>query len=47
MRTECQERPRFNRDDINWTRGCISVDNDAIVELDHLVPIDTLVIIKP
>ena len=41
------DRPRFNRDDINWTRGCISVDNDAIVELDHLIPIDTLVIIKP
>ena len=41
------DRPRFNRDDINWTRGCISVDNDAISELDHLLPIDTLVIIKP
>lgn len=41
------DRPRFNRDEINWTRGCISVDNDAIVELYHLVPIDTLVIIKP
>ena len=41
------DRPRFNRDDINWTRGCVSVDNDAIVELDHLLPIDTLVIIKP
>jgi len=41
------DRPRFNRDDINWTRGCISVDNDAIVELYHFVPVDTLVIIKP
>ncbi len=41
------DRPRFNRDEINWTRGCISVDNDAIVELYHLLPVDTLVIIKP
>jgi hypothetical protein len=41
------DRPRFNRTDINWTSGCISVDNDSIVELDHLLPLDTLVIIKP
>ncbi len=41
------DRPRFNRTDINWTAGCISVDNDAIVELDHILPVDTLVIIKP
>lgn len=41
------DRPRFNRDDINWTSGCVSVDNDAIVELYHLLPVDTLVIIKP
>ena len=41
------DRPTFNRTEINWTRGCISVDNDAIVELYHFVPVDTLVIIKP
>jgi len=38
---------RVNRTDINWTSGCISVDNDSIVELDHLMPLDSLVIIKP
>ena len=41
------DRPRFNRTDINWTQGCISLDNDAIAEIDRLLPIDTLVIIKP
>jgi len=40
------DRPSFNRTRINWTLGCISVDNDAIEELDRVLPIGTLVIIK-
>jgi len=41
------DRPRFNRLHINWTLGCISVDNDAIEELQRILPVGTLVIIKP
>ncbi len=41
------DRPRFNRLHINWTLGCISVDNYAIDELDRILPVGTLVIIKP
>jgi murein L,D-transpeptidase YafK len=41
------DRPSFNRTRINWTLGCISLDNDAIEELDQLLPVGTLVIIKP
>jgi hypothetical protein len=41
------DRPSFNRTRINWTLGCISLDNDAIDELDQLLPVGTLVIIKP
>ncbi len=41
------DRPRFNRLHINWTLGCISVDNDAIEELERILPVGTLVIIKP
>ncbi len=40
------DRPRFNRLHINWTLGCISVENDAIEELERILPIGTLVIIK-
>ena len=40
------DRPSFNRTRINWTLGCISVDNDAIEELDRVLLIGTLVIIK-
>ena len=40
------DRPRFNRLHINWTLGCISVNNDAIEELDRILPVGTLVIIK-
>jgi len=39
--------PILNRDDIDWTTGCISVDNQAIMELDRLVPIGTIVVIEP
>ncbi len=41
------DRPRFNRLHINWTLGCISVDNYAIDELEQVLPVGTLVIIKP
>jgi len=41
------DRPRFNRTRLNWTLGCISVDNDAIDELDRILPVGTMVIIKP
>jgi lipoprotein-anchoring transpeptidase ErfK/SrfK len=40
------DRPSFNRVRINWTLGCISVDNDTIEELDRVLPVGTLVIIK-
>jgi lipoprotein-anchoring transpeptidase ErfK/SrfK len=32
---------------VNWTTGCISVDNADISELAELLPIGTLVIINP
>ena len=41
------DRPRFNRLHVNWTLGCISVDNDSIEELERILPVGTLVIIKP
>jgi hypothetical protein len=41
------DRPRFNRLHVNWTLGCISVDNDADQELERILPVGTLVIIKP
>jgi L,D-transpeptidase-like protein len=37
----------LNDGDIDWTTGCISVDNDAIVELNRLIPVGTMVLIKP
>jgi L,D-transpeptidase catalytic domain len=39
--------PILNVGDINWTTGCISIDNPAISELARLLPIGTLVVIKP
>jgi murein L,D-transpeptidase YafK len=41
------DEPMLNAGDINWTTGCVSVSNGAIDELDALLPIGTLVIIKP
>lgn len=41
------DEPRFNRWNINWTAGCVSVENLAIIELDRLLPVGTLVVIKP
>lgn len=37
----------LNSGKVDWTTGCISVDNGAIDELEALLPIGTLVIIKP
>lgn len=41
------DNPILNVGDINWTTGCISIDNDDIAELARLLPIGTTVIIKP
>jgi murein L,D-transpeptidase YafK len=39
--------PILNIGNINWTTGCISIDNADISELARLLPIGTLVVIKP
>ncbi|HUY28213.1 MAG TPA: L,D-transpeptidase [Candidatus Binataceae bacterium] len=39
--------PLLNSGDINWTTGCISVDNRDVAQLHRLLPIGTVVIIKP
>jgi lipoprotein-anchoring transpeptidase ErfK/SrfK len=39
--------PILNVGDVNWTTGCISIDNEDIAELARLLPIGTVVIIKP
>jgi hypothetical protein len=41
------DNPILNAGDVDWTTGCISVDNAAISELESLLPVGTLVIIKP
>jgi len=41
------DNPRLNRDDVNWTTGCISVDNTDISELSRILPTGTVVIIRP
>jgi murein L,D-transpeptidase YafK len=41
------DEPVLNLGNVDWTTGCISVDNEAISELAELLPIGTLVIIKP
>jgi lipoprotein-anchoring transpeptidase ErfK/SrfK len=41
------EMPLLNVGDINWTTGCISVDNSDISELERLLPVGTLVVINP
>jgi L,D-transpeptidase catalytic domain len=40
------DRPRFNRLDLNWTLGCISLQNNAIDELARILPVGTMVLIK-
>ena len=39
--------PTLNEGLINWTTGCISVSNRSIDELHRLLPVGTVVIIKP
>jgi L,D-transpeptidase-like protein len=41
------DEPILNLGNVDWTTGCISVDNDAISEIAALLPIGTLVVIKP
>jgi L,D-transpeptidase catalytic domain len=41
------DNPILNIGNVNWTTGCISIDNSDIVELARLLPTGTLVIIKP
>ena len=41
------DSPYLNVAEIDWTTGCISVDNIDIRELARLLPIGTLVIINP
>ncbi|HEY6395645.1 MAG TPA: L,D-transpeptidase, partial [Candidatus Binataceae bacterium] len=41
------DNPILNSGNVNWTTGCISLDNRDIVELDRLLPVGTVVIIKP
>jgi lipoprotein-anchoring transpeptidase ErfK/SrfK len=39
--------PILNSGDIDWTTGCISVDNRDIDELNRILPVGTVVIINP
>jgi hypothetical protein len=41
------DNPILNVGDVNWTTGCISIDNSDIDELARLLPIGTVVIIRP
>ncbi len=41
------DQPILNQGDVVWTTGCISVDDDAIMEIDRLVPKGTIVVIEP
>jgi murein L,D-transpeptidase YafK len=41
------DSPVLNLSDVNWTLGCISVSNQDIAEMAELLPIGTLVVIKP
>lgn len=40
------DKPDKNRRGIDWTWGCVSVDNDAIEELNRLLPLGTPVSIE-
>ena len=41
------DNPILNRGNIDWTTGCISVNNLDIDELSRILPIGTVVIINP
>jgi len=40
------DKPGLNARGVDWTWGCISLDNDAVEELAALVPVGTLVLIE-
>ncbi|MGO9607505.1 MAG: L,D-transpeptidase family protein [Candidatus Binataceae bacterium] len=39
--------PVLNSGKINWTTGCISVENQDIEELSRILPVGTVIIIRP
>lgn len=41
------DSPVLNLRDVNWTLGCISVNNTDIDEMARLLPVGTLVVINP
>ena len=41
------DNPLLNDGDINWTTGCISVENRDISDLRRILPVGTVVIIQP
>ncbi len=41
------DNPVLNAGNINWTTGCISLNNGDIIELNRLLPVGTVVLIKP
>jgi lipoprotein-anchoring transpeptidase ErfK/SrfK len=41
------DSPYLNVSEVDWTTGCISVDNADISELAQMLPIGTLVVINP
>lgn len=40
------DKPDLNRRGVDWTLGCISLDNDAIDQVARAVPVGTLVLIE-
>jgi murein L,D-transpeptidase YafK len=40
------DKPGLNHKGVDWTWGCISIDNDAIDQLASTVPVGTLVLIE-
>jgi murein L,D-transpeptidase YafK len=40
------DKPDSNRRGVDWTWGCVSVDNDAIEDLNLLLPLGTPVVIE-
>ncbi len=41
------DNPILNSGNVDWTTGCISIRNSDIVELRRLLPVGTIVIIRP
>jgi murein L,D-transpeptidase YafK len=40
------DKPSFNRNNLDWTLGCISLENPDVDDLAALVPVGTLVLIE-